>query len=584
MAPSPKNPGEEIGAPAAAGPQANAYQAQPFDMQGAVWPIISNPSQIAITIDDDDSDKEDGNTSPGAGPDAIPNGQGHINSNDPAGGDDDEELFVQQDNFIDLTMENEQDAEDRRRRIANIMAMSGPDDLDAPAIKQEDQQFMAISIPRANGTAGGQSPNSSRSPSTAQPIDDHSQDYGYVQANDYPDYPEGYDHVLDIDQPRANDQASDNGSEEGQYSSNDSAPDTLAEDLERMQLLMTKCHRLHLQRGKAGLTKQDRFNLASWNSEIDALKEKIEVDDEDNSQYDSEASDNSKKGSGASPDRGAATPPEGPPEDNVVLQGPKPRTKPPKTAGEYWERQYATMGVQASAHLNQSGKRPAHSNPAGEPAAKKPNRRNGRPQKKHAANAAFEKVKLTQMLRSDNPLVARAAIGKVALPRAIQSTSKGHQWQQILSNITNTASKRSIQVDRKIIQEASKSFGNAKCKARDGRWLLPGMKTTLFHHQLVGVRWMMGQEYSPEEPHGGILADEMGLGKTLEILAAIATNRPSEEDLRAGRGITLIVTPASSIAQWMSEIDRHCSWEPNVLHYKHANSLREEMWRKSDIM
>jgi SWI/SNF-related matrix-associated actin-dependent regulator of chromatin subfamily A3 len=79
----------------------------------------------------------------------------------------------------------------------------------------------------------------------------------------------------------------------------------------------------------------------------------------------------------------------------------------------------------------------------------------------------------------------------------------------------------------------------------------------LFHHQLVGVAWMMNRELSsmvppyytevteqkrkawvcritnssasvrPENPRGGMLLDEMGLGKTLQVLALVVANPPA---------------------------------------------------------
>ena len=65
---------------------------------------------------------------------------------------------------------------------------------------------------------------------------------------------------------------------------------------------------------------------------------------------------------------------------------------------------------------------------------------------------------------------------------------------------------------------------------------------------------------------GGILAEEMGLGKTIEILGLILLNRRPLSQLttiedraseRISSGATLIVTPESLRAQWMTEISKH---------------------------
>ncbi|KAF4978695.1 hypothetical protein FZEAL_4964 [Fusarium zealandicum] len=65
---------------------------------------------------------------------------------------------------------------------------------------------------------------------------------------------------------------------------------------------------------------------------------------------------------------------------------------------------------------------------------------------------------------------------------------------------------------------------------------------------------------------GGILAEEMGLGKTLEILGLILLHQRSspltatDYEIQANltpTGATLIVTPESLRAQWISEVERH---------------------------
>jgi E3 ubiquitin-protein ligase SHPRH len=91
---------------------------------------------------------------------------------------------------------------------------------------------------------------------------------------------------------------------------------------------------------------------------------------------------------------------------------------------------------------------------------------------------------------------------------------------------------------------------------------------------------------------GGILAEEMGLGKTLEIISLILLHRRPDEGsqvfdpklrrhLPASKG-TLIITPASLLDQWVSEIQRHAP-ELDVMHYPGLRSLtkgqREEIGR-----
>jgi hypothetical protein len=92
--------------------------------------------------------------------------------------------------------------------------------------------------------------------------------------------------------------------------------------------------------------------------------------------------------------------------------------------------------------------------------------------------------------------------------------SKDSQFAMLFANIpSGDGSKdnvKSVKNDKKALREASRSFGYAHVKAQDGKWLIKGMKSTLYHHQLLGAQWMVKRELSSQQPHGGLLADSMG--------------------------------------------------------------------------
>jgi non-specific serine/threonine protein kinase len=82
--------------------------------------------------------------------------------------------------------------------------------------------------------------------------------------------------------------------------------------------------------------------------------------------------------------------------------------------------------------------------------------------------------------------------------------------------------------------------------------LKPGdeLKTTLRPYQQAGLRWlhllsMLGL--------GACLADDMGLGKTMQVLALLLVLR---RDGAGPRRPSLLVAPASLLANWASEIER----------------------------
>jgi hypothetical protein len=91
---------------------------------------------------------------------------------------------------------------------------------------------------------------------------------------------------------------------------------------------------------------------------------------------------------------------------------------------------------------------------------------------------------------------------------------KESQFQMLFANIPvgdgSKVNAKSIKNDKKALKEASRSFGYAQVKAQDGKWLIKGMMSTLYHHQLLGAQWMVQRELSSQPPHGGLLADSMG--------------------------------------------------------------------------
>ena len=105
--------------------------------------------------------------------------------------------------------------------------------------------------------------------------------------------------------------------------------------------------------------------------------------------------------------------------------------------------------------------------------------------------------------------------------------------------------------------------------AFDGGYVLPGrVWDRLFGYQKTSVKWMW-------ELHcqnvGGIIADEMGLGKTIQMVAFLAGLHYSNAIHIAKHGSsspspfqlppTLILCPATIIAQWLREVH---SWYPEL--------------------
>ena len=110
------------------------------------------------------------------------------------------------------------------------------------------------------------------------------------------------------------------------------------------------------------------------------------------------------------------------------------------------------------------------------------------------------------------------------------------------------------------------------------------LKTTLRPYQQVGVRWL---HLLSTLGLGACLADDMGLGKTMQVLALMLVRRRQAD---GGRRTSLLVAPASLLANWTSEIARFAPGlrtlvaHPSAMAAARRQSLDQERLTEVDLV
>src|SRR6516164_4253303 len=111
----------------------------------------------------------------------------------------------------------------------------------------------------------------------------------------------------------------------------------------------------------------------------------------------------------------------------------------------------------------------------------------------------------------------------------------------------------------------------------------PALKGTLRPYQQIGVRWLY---LLAQLGLGACLADDMGLGKTIQVLALLLVLRQQSN----GPAPSLLVAPASLLANWASELERFAPSlkaviaHPSEMPAKDLKRMTPEKLRKVDVV
>lgn len=173
----------------------------------------------------------------------------------------------------------------------------------------------------------------------------------------------------------------------------------------------------------------------------------------------------------------------------------------------------------------------------------------------------FKKPRLARS-RPSNPSTSsgsqRANRKPAQLHPTSQITDQLHQFKEQGANAGLNS--RRLKSEVKNLEDALAAVGQDLVTAKDGTWLIEGMKTPLFNYQFDGVGWAARRERThptADNPRGGILADEMGCGKTITMLAVMVA-RPAPKSYKV-KATLLLVQNSAAVRHWQTEIRKHCN-------------------------
>jgi non-specific serine/threonine protein kinase len=110
------------------------------------------------------------------------------------------------------------------------------------------------------------------------------------------------------------------------------------------------------------------------------------------------------------------------------------------------------------------------------------------------------------------------------------------------------------------------------------------LRGTLRPYQQIGVRWL---RLMSRLGLGACLADDMGLGKTIQVLSLLLAER---NQIKASRRPSLLVAPASLLANWAAEVERFAPTlafaiaHPSVMPAGEVKSLAPERLSAVDLV